>query len=163
MLQTILMSKNTGGIFVRFIKLFTISVLATFMLTGCGWKFTETPLRLQGRVIDAESGKPVEGAFIDVADEKDKLDFAFTTEVVTDESGNFDTIYKYSAEDWIWLGLPVFWLPDTPKKLHIEAFKKGYRRSIVEVDSRPFKKTDAKGSPPNRIPTIQLRHKKGGG
>jgi hypothetical protein len=32
------------------------------------------------------------------------------------------------------LGIPVFWFRNTPEYLYVEAFRKGYRRRIVEFE-----------------------------
>jgi hypothetical protein len=121
----------------RIIKQSVAVGISALLLSGCGWKMVQTPLRIQGQVLESGTINPVEGAYIDISDDKDKLDFAIKTDVVTDKDGMFDTIYKYTYEKWIWLGIPVFWFRNTPELLYVEAFKKGYRRRIVEFAYPP--------------------------
>jgi len=125
--------------------------VSALLLSGCGWKMAQTPLRLQGQVLESGTNEPVEGAYIDIADEKDKLDFAIKTDITTGKNGMFDGTYNYTYEKWIWLGIPVFWLRNTPERLYIEAFRNGYRRHITEIDYQP----DQTGK--NKIPApLQL-------
>jgi hypothetical protein len=124
--------------------------ISALLLTGCGWKMVEMPLRLQGQVLESGTNDPVEGAYIDIADDKDKLDFAITTDTTTDKNGMFDTTYNYTYEKWMWLGIPVFWLRTTPERIYVEAFRNGYRRRIVEVEYQ----ADQTGK--SRIPAPRL-------
>ncbi len=129
--------------------------ISALILSGCGWKMAQTPLKLQGQVLESGTNDPVEGAYIDIADEKDKLDFAIKTDVVTDKEGMFDTTYNYNYEKWLWLGLPVFWFRNTPELLYIEAFRNGYRRRIIEVEYPPAKAGDTKA--PLRLDPIRIQ------
>lgn len=129
--------------------------ISVFLLSGCGWKMAQTPLRLQGQVLESGTNDPVEGAYIDIADDRDKLDFAIKTDVVTDKDGMFDTTYNYAYEKWLWLGLPVFWFRNTPEFLYIEAFRNGYRRRIVDIVYPPDKAGDAKT--PLRLDPIRIQ------
>lgn len=129
--------------------------LSAAVLGGCGWKMAETRFRLQGQVLEARTKDPVEGVFIDVSDDRDELDFTIKTDTVTDEKGRFDKIYSYFYEKWMWIGIPVFWLPTAPEVIYVEAYKPGYRRRIAEVDCRAFSPC-TETCPPNRIETILL-------
>lgn len=133
---------------------YIVICISAFLLSGCGWKMAQTPLRLQGQVIESGTNDPVEGAYIDISDDKDKLDFAIKTDVVTDKEGMFDTTYKYTYEKWLWLGIPVFWFRNTPEFLYVEAFRNGYRRRIVEVEYQP-KSGDA--TAPLRLDPIRIQ------
>jgi hypothetical protein len=136
---------------------FGAPAVAVLLFSGCGWKIAETPLSITGQVIEADSGDPLEEAYIDIADDKEKLDFAITTDLLTDEEGRFDTVYRYPYEKWMWLGLPVYWFPTTPERLYVEAAKKGYRSRVVEVDCGALKPTAGKAPPPIQLDPIRLR------
>lgn len=133
--------------------------LSLLTLGGCGWKMAENRLRLKGQVLESGTNKPVEGVFIDVADARDKLDFTINTDTVTNGEGKYDVTYSYQYEKWMWVGLPVFWLPSAPETLYIEAFKSGYRRRFSEVDCRGFALCNEK-CPPNPIDPILIRRKR---
>jgi hypothetical protein len=129
--------------------------ISALILSGCGWKMVQTPLRLQGQVLESGTNDPVEGAYIDISDERDKLDFAIKTDIVTDKEGMFDVIYNYTYEKWLWLGIPVFWYRNTPEFLYVEAFRKGYRRRIVDFAYPPDKARDTKA--PLRLDPIRIQ------
>lgn len=109
---------------------------ATLFIQGCGWKMVKNPIRVQGQVVEVGTGEPVEGAYIDIADEREKLDFRITTECATDSDGKFEGVYDYIYDRWMWLGLPVFWLPSTPERLYLEVVKNGYRPRVTEIEYR---------------------------
>ena len=139
----------------RFAASCAVVVAVSLLPFGCGWKTATVRYRLSGQVLDAETKKPVEGAFIDVADDREKLDFTITTDTVTGKDGSFDTIYDYQYAKWIWLGFPVFWLPHAPDYLYLEAYKPGYRRRIVDLESRDFAPC-GETCPPNRIAPLMM-------
>jgi hypothetical protein len=116
----------------------------------------DNTLRVTGQVLDNKSSEPIEGAYIDIADRKDKLDFTLVTPIITDKEGKFDTRYVYEYEKWYWIGLPVFWLPQIPETIYIEAYKEGYRSKIMPVASRNFSLCDA-ACPANAVPPVFLR------
>ncbi len=118
----------------RIVRQCAAMAFSALMLSGCGWKMVQNPLRLQGQVLESGTNEPVEGAYIDIADEKDKLDFAIKTDITTDKNGLFDATYNYTYEKWLWLGIPVFWFRNTPEILYVEAFRNGYRRRIAEIE-----------------------------
>ena len=131
--------------------------ISAFLLSGCGWKMVNNPLRLQGQVLESGTNEPVEGAYIDIADEKDKLDFAIKTDIATDKDGLFDATYNYTYEKWLWMGIPVFWFRNTPEMLYIEAFRNGYRRRIVEIEY-PTDQTGKNKTPaPLQLDPIRLQ------
>lgn len=137
------------------LKLTTLTLLAA-VLGGCGWKMIDIQYRIQGKVLDAETQEPVDGVYIDIADRRDKLDFTITTGTVTGEDGGFDTRYNHQYEKWIWLGLPVFWLPREPEFLFLETYKHGYRNQIEEIESRGFVPC-AENCPPNTVAPVLIR------
>lgn len=141
----------------RIVRRCAAMAISALLLSGCGWKMAQTPLRLQGQVLESGTNEPVEGAYIDIADEKDKLDFAIKTDITTDKNGMFDGTYNYTYEKWMWLGIPVFWLRDTPERLYIEAFRNGYRRRIIETEYQADQTGKNKIPPPLRLDPIRLQ------
>jgi len=133
------------------------AVISVVPLSGCGWKMMESPLRVTGQVGAAESGEPIKEAYIDISDDKEKLDFAIVTQVLTDAEGRFDTLYRHSYEKWMWLGLPVYWYPTMPERLYIEAAKEGYRSRVVDVDCSSLATGGGKEPPSIRLDPIRLR------
>jgi hypothetical protein len=131
--------------------------VSALLLSGCGWKMAQTPLRLQGQILESGTNEPVEGAYIDIADERDKLDFAIKTDITTDKNGMFDGTYNYTYEKWIWLGFPVFWLRNTPERLYIEAFRNGYRRRITEIEYQPAQSDRNKTPAPLKLDPIHIQ------
>ena len=151
-----------GGNVMHTFRFHIVVMLLASILPGCGWKMAVTPIRLEGQVLDADTGVPIERAYVDISDKRDELEFAIATATLTDTDGKFDTVYQYNFEKWMWLFLPVYWIPDMPEMIFIEAYKKGYRRRITGVDSRNFKKSVDDESPPNIIEPILLHAKKKG-
>ncbi|MCX6357021.1 MAG: hypothetical protein NT045_03950 [Candidatus Aureabacteria bacterium] len=112
---------------------------AAVFLGGCGWKTFYTPIRLTGKVVEADTKTPVQEAYIDVANDREQLDLVFTTPCRTDDRGQFDTIYRYAYDRWFWLSLPVPWYKNTPERLYIEASKTGYRNRVTDIECPPLK------------------------
>lgn len=107
-----------------------------WLLPGCGWKMIEAPIRVHGQVIDAGTKEPVEGACIDIADDREKLDIRLNTGVLTDKNGLFDTTFMYDYERWMWFGIPVWWLPTAPERIYVEVSGNGYRPRITNIEYR---------------------------
>lgn len=130
--------------------------LAAAALPGCGWKTVERAVRVRGQVLEAETGRPVEGAIIDIADDRDRLDFRIGTGILTDGEGRFDTVFRYGYDKWMWLGIPVTWFPDRPEKLYLEVQKTGYRPRVAEIE---FGAPGDRSAPPESlsVPPIRIR------
>jgi len=132
---------------------------AALLLQGCGWKMVEMPIRVEGAVLEADTRKPVEGATIDIADDRENLDLALTTNILTDQEGKFDTLYRYSYEKWIWLGLPVYWFPKTPERLYVETSKNGFQTRIKQIDYRALETEQGKTPVSVNVDTVLLQKK----
>ncbi|MCX6355966.1 MAG: hypothetical protein NTZ78_13850 [Candidatus Aureabacteria bacterium] len=133
--------------------------LAALLLQGCGWKMVEMPIRVEGQVLEADTRKPVEGAIIDISDDRENLDLALTTNILTDQEGKFDTLYRYSYEKWIWFGLPVYWFPKTPERLYVETSKNGFQTRIKQIDYRALETKQGKTAVPVDVDTVLLQKK----
>lgn len=129
---------------------------AAGLFTGCGWKTVNAPIRVRGQVIDADTKAPVGGACIDVADDREKLDIRLNTRVLTDSNGAFDTTYLYAYERWMWLGVPVWWLPSTPERIFVEVTGQGYRPRVTNIEYRAALTGKEKEPPPVRFDPIAL-------
>ena len=103
----------------RRIGVFFALACAAGGVPGCGWKMVDAPIRVRGQVIDADTKAPVEGAYIDIADDREKLDIRLHTAVRTDSNGAFDTTFVYAYERWAWLGIPVWWLSTAPERIYV--------------------------------------------
>jgi len=130
---------------------------AAVSLGGCGWKMAEMPIRVKGQVLEADTGKPVEGATIDIADEREKLEHVLSTDVHTDNRGKFDADYLHSYEKWMWLGIPVFWFKNTPEWLYVETSKQGYLPRVKQIDCAALEKEAGKSPSSVTVEPILLQ------
>lgn len=141
----------------RLITMVPACISAALCLQGCGWKMMENPIKVQGQVLEAETNKPVEGAFIDIADEKEKLQHVLSTDVLTDREGNFEATYRHIYDRWMWLGFPVYWHTKTPERIYVEASKSGYRARTKQIDYRIMGQEKDKAPPSVMVETILLQ------
>lgn len=127
----------------------------------------ESPIRVRGQVIDSGTKEPVEGACVDIADDREKLDIRLDTGIRTGEDGAFDTIFAYTYERWMWFGIPVWWLPTAPERIYVEVSGSGYRPRITNIEYRAALTGKEKEPPPVRFDPIALHRsapsKKGAG
>lgn len=126
------------------------------LLAGCGWKLVESPIRVSGQVIDAGTKEPVPGACIDIAEDREKLDCKLNTGVLTDQNGLFDTTFRYFHDRWVWLGVPVWWLPTAPERIYVEVLGDGYRPRITSVEYRSTLTEQEKELPPVAFEPIAI-------
>lgn len=141
----------------RTIAFYAVITVSACLTSGCGWKMIERPIRVEGQVLEAGTDAPVEGAYIDIADDREKLDFAITSDTLTDSEGKFDATFRYLHEKWMWVGIPVFWFPDMPERLYVEATKSGYRGRIAEIDCRASGTAGKDAAPSFRLEPIRIR------
>ncbi|HOE27674.1 MAG TPA: hypothetical protein PK696_08300 [bacterium] len=147
----------------RIVTAVAAAACAAALTAGCGWRMAESPIRVSGRVIDAGSKEPVPGACIDIADEREKLEFALNTGVLTNKSGFFDTVYRHTYDRWTWLGVPVWWLPTVPERIYVEVLGEGYRPRITSVEYRATLTGTEKEPPPVALDSIAIHRRAAAG
>jgi|ADurb_Oil_03_Slu_FD_contig_21_192984_length_673_multi_5_in_0_out_0_2 hypothetical protein len=140
----------------RRIGVFFALACAAGGVPGCGWKMVDAPIRVRGQVIDADTKAPVEGAYIDIADDREKLDIRLHTAVRTDSNGAFDTTFVYAYERWAWLGIPVWWLSTAPERIYVEVTGNGYRPRVTNIDYRAALTGGEKEPPPVTFDPIAI-------
>jgi hypothetical protein len=94
-------------------------------------------MRIRGTVLESQSGEPVPGAYVDIAEKQEKLSLILHPKTVTGEDGRFDTIYvhDYDRNRIFWF-IPAGGEPALPVRLLLEFTKDGYSPAVLNVDPR---------------------------
>lgn len=124
--------------------------------SGCGYREAQKNYRLRGWVLERDSKEPVDGAYIDVADKREYLDYFRHTKTLTDKDGGYDYTFTYNYEKGLLLFIPWFWVPSSPERIYIEAVKNDYERAIMELPASRLQCLEENPTSINKIAPIEM-------
>src|SRR5687767_906171 len=149
---------------------FVILLLATIFLTGCIVlpvpHVTKKSPRVDGRVVDAESGKPVDGAVVQLttvgAWDTDKRVMGTSTTTGADGSFHLRTRYNFHLGLYANPSWALHWPPGSYWRGALSVVREGYARlsfgyperwrdtNAIHVGDLKLVRTEHSGPPPNK-------------